>query len=123
MANTLIYTVVQYEVNNLPQRLIAKYVDDAQDSKSEIMNRDNMTSPDAQIFDNFKTQIEQHVASGGTLTKAVVQYGVEGIDERMIVQYITESSEEQQILNRADMDNPDAQIFDNFKNLVEQHMI
>lgn len=123
MANTLTYAVIQYEVGKLPQRLITKYIDDSQKEKSEIMNRDNMDSPDAQIFDNFKSLVEQHVIFDGILIKAVLQYDIEGVSERMIVQYKSDSGEEQQILNRADMVNPDAQIFDNFKNLVEQHMI
>lgn len=62
MANILKQAVVQYDVNNLPQRLIVQYVDDqTNEEKQEILNRDEMGSPDVQIFDNFKNMVEQHM--------------------------------------------------------------
>lgn len=62
MANTLKQAVVQYDVNNLPQRLIVQYVDDqTNEEKQEIIERDSMGNPDVQIFDNFKNLVEQHM--------------------------------------------------------------
>lgn len=125
MANNLLYAVVQYNKPRVPQRMYVNYEDDVTKEVSEnLTNRDDMGSPDKQIFDNFKQQVEQHVINGGILLQAVVQYGIEGFPERMIVQFSKEGEAQTQVeILRADMVNPDAQIFDNFKNLVEQHMI
>ena len=59
------------------------------------------------------------------LKQAVVQYDVTGLPQRMICQYVdTETGEEQQTINnREDMESPDKQIFDNFKSMVEQHIL
>lgn len=62
MAKTLKQAVVQYDVNGLPQRMICQYVDTVTGEEQQtIINRDEMGNPDKQIFDNFKTMVEQHI--------------------------------------------------------------
>lgn len=125
MANNLIYAIAQYGISKTPERLYVSYIEGVTGEEKEFrINRVDMGNPDKQIFDTFKNQVEKHVIDGGTLKQAVVQYSIEGFPERMIVQYSIDSGEaSQDVINRVDMVNPDAQIFDNFKNLVEQHII
>ena len=60
MAKVLKQAVVQYDVNNLPQRLITQWVDDVTGEESQtINNRDDMENPDSNIFDNFKAMVEK----------------------------------------------------------------
>lgn len=62
MAKELKQAVVQYDVNGLPQRMICQYVDTVTGEEQQtINNRDDMGSPDKQIFDNFKTMVEKHM--------------------------------------------------------------
>ena len=44
---------------------------------------------------------------------------------RMVINWVDTVTEQEgvTIVDRDDMGNPDVQIFDNFKNLVEQHII
>lgn len=58
-----------------------------------------------------------------TLIQVVSQYDVNGLPERVIVQWVDDvTGEDQVIIDRADMVNPDGQIFDNYKNLVNKFM-
>lgn len=60
MAKVLKQAVVQYDVNNLPQRLITQWIDDVTEEESQtITNRDDMENPDSNIFDNFKAMVEK----------------------------------------------------------------
>lgn len=58
------------------------------------------------------------------LKQVVSQYDVNGLPERVIVQWVDDATGEanQRIIDRADMVNPDGQIFDNYKNLVNKFM-
>lgn len=58
------------------------------------------------------------------LKQVVNQYGVNSLPERVIVQWVDDvtGEESQVIIDRGDMVNPDGQIFDNYKNLVEKFM-
>lgn len=59
------------------------------------------------------------------LKQAVVQYDVNGLPERLITQFVDDvtGDEEQTITNRDDMENPDSNIFDNFKVMIEKFMV
>jgi hypothetical protein len=59
------------------------------------------------------------------LTQVVNQYDVNGLKERIIIQWVDDETNEnhQVIINREDMENPDSNIFDNFKTMVEKFMV
>ena len=59
------------------------------------------------------------------LKQVVNQYDVNGLPERCIIQFFdTESGKDEQvIIDRVDMQNPDSNIFDNYKDMVAKFMI
>jgi hypothetical protein len=62
MAKQMKQVVSQYDVEGLPQRVIIQWVDDVTGAEDQvIINRDDMPSPDSNIFDNYKNMVEQHM--------------------------------------------------------------
>ena len=60
MAKVLKQVVNQYDVNNLPERVIVQWVDDVTGEEGQkIINRSDMVNPDGQVFDNYKNLVEQ----------------------------------------------------------------
>ena len=59
------------------------------------------------------------------LKQVVSQYDVNGLPQRAIIQWVdTETGEEDQVIvDRDTMQNPDSNIFDNYKAMVEKHML
>lgn len=125
MARELKYTVAQYGLDGVPERLIVWYLDtDTQEEGNGIYNRSDMVSPQSNTFDNFKTMVERFMSEGGDLKQAVVQYSLYELPERMITQFDGDLMPENQVItNRVDMGSPDKQIFDNFKQMIEQHFL
>jgi len=59
------------------------------------------------------------------LKQAVVQYDLGLVPQRMVVQFVDDvtNEETQEVIYRDDMENPDSNIFDNFKAMVEKFMV
>jgi len=56
--NTIKQTVVQYNLDGVPQRMIVQYTDDQSEDTQVIINYDSLTAEEKATFDAFKTLSE-----------------------------------------------------------------
>ena len=56
--NTIKQTVVQYNLDGVPQRMIVQYTNDQSDDTQVIINYDTLTAEEQATFDAFKTLSE-----------------------------------------------------------------
>lgn len=56
--NTIKQTVVQYNLDGVPQRMIVQYTNDQSEDTQVIINYDSLTAEEKETFDAFKTLSE-----------------------------------------------------------------
>jgi hypothetical protein len=56
--NTIKQTVVQYNLDGVPQRMIVQYTNDQSDDTQVIINYDTLTAEEQSTFDAFKALSE-----------------------------------------------------------------
>lgn len=56
--NTIKQTVVQYNLDGVPQRMIVQYTNDQSDDTQVIINYDTLTAEEQATFDAFKVLSE-----------------------------------------------------------------
>jgi len=56
--NTIKQTVVQYNLDGVPQRMIVQYTNDQSDDTQVIINYDTLTTEEQATFDAFKVLSE-----------------------------------------------------------------
>lgn len=56
--NTIKQTVVQYNLDGVPQRMIVQYTNDQSEDTQVIINYDSLTAEEKATFDAFKTLSE-----------------------------------------------------------------